>query len=47
MPVFDVVIAEHAIVDADPSTTFDAARILDLLAVCTPLLALGGHRRGR
>ena len=39
MPAFDVVIAEHAIVDADPSTTFDAARTLDLLTVRTPLLA--------
>ena len=42
MPAFDVVIAEHAIVDADPSTTFDAARTLDLLTVRTPLLALEG-----
>ena len=39
MPAFDVVIAEHAIVNADPSTTFDAARTLDLLTVRTPLLA--------
>jgi hypothetical protein len=39
MPAFDVVIAEHTIVDADQSTTFDAARTLDLLTVRTPLLA--------
>ena len=39
MPAFDAVIAEHAIVAADPSTTFDAARTLDLLTVRTPLLA--------
>jgi hypothetical protein len=38
MPVFDAVIAEHAIVAAEPSTTFDAARTLDLLTVRTPLL---------
>ena len=39
MPTFDAVIAEHIIVAADPSTTFDAARTLDLLTVRTPLLA--------
>jgi len=39
MPLFDAVIAEHAIVVADPATTFDAARTLDLLTVRTPLLA--------
>lgn len=39
MPTFDAVIAEHAIVAADPSTTFDTARTLDLLTVRTPLLA--------
>jgi hypothetical protein len=39
MPALDAVIAEHAIVAADPSTTFDAARTLDLLTVRTPLLA--------
>jgi hypothetical protein len=39
MPAYDVVIAKHAIVRADPSTTFHAARTLDLLTVRTPLLA--------
>ena len=39
MPTFDAVIAEHAIVAADPATTFEAARTLDLLTVRTPLLA--------
>jgi hypothetical protein len=39
MPAFDAVIAEHAIVAATPSTTFEAARTLDLLTVRTPLLA--------
>jgi hypothetical protein len=39
MPIFDAVIAEHAIVTADPAMTFHAARTLDLLTVRTPLLA--------
>lgn len=39
MPAFDAVIAEHIIVAADPSTTFEAARTLDLLTVRSPLLA--------
>lgn len=39
MPTFDVVIAKHVLVAADPTTTFDAARVLDLLTVRTPLLA--------
>lgn len=39
MAEFDTKIAEHAIVAADPSRTFEAARSLDLLTVRTPLLA--------
>jgi Flavodoxin domain len=39
-------IAEHAIVDADPSTSFDAARTLDLLTVRTPLLVASIWIRG-
>ncbi len=39
MPTFDVVIAKHVVVAADLTTTFDAARALDLLTVRTPLLA--------
>jgi hypothetical protein len=39
MPTYDVVIAKHVIVTADPSTTFHAARTLNLLTVRTPLLA--------
>ena len=39
MPTFDVVIDKHIVVAADPRTTFDAARALDLLTVRTPLLA--------
>jgi len=39
MAEFDAKIAEHVIVAADPSRTFEAARSLDLLTVRTPLLA--------
>jgi hypothetical protein len=39
MPTFDAILAEHAIVAADPSTTFEAARTLDLLTVHSPLVA--------
>lgn len=39
VPTFDAMIAEHAVVAADPETTFQAARSLDLLTVRTPLLA--------
>ncbi|MGZ5391729.1 MAG: hypothetical protein ACXWD3_07735 [Mycobacterium sp.] len=46
MPTFDAVIAEHVVVAADPSTTFDAARTLDLLTVRTPLLAVSIWIRG-
>jgi hypothetical protein len=38
MPVCDVAIVEHRIVDADPETTYEAARNLDFAAVHTPLL---------
>ena len=38
LPTFDAVIAEHVVVAADTSTTFQAARGLDLLTVRTPLL---------
>src|SRR4051812_24959800 len=39
MAEFDAEIAEHVIVSADPPTTFEAARSLDLLTVRSPLLA--------
>jgi hypothetical protein len=39
VPTFDAMIAEHVMVAADPPTTFQAARGLDLLTVRTPLLA--------
>ena len=38
VPTFDTMIAEHVVVAADPPTTFQAARALDLLTVRTPLL---------
>ncbi len=38
VPTFDAMIAEHVVVAADPSTTFQAARALDLLTLRTPLL---------
>lgn len=40
MPIFDVRIAEHIIVAADPDATFSAAQELDLLTVHSPLLDL-------
>lgn len=46
MPTYDAVITEHVVVAADPSTTFDAARTLDLLTVRTPLLAVSFWIRG-
>jgi hypothetical protein len=46
MPVFDAMIAEHVAVAADPSSTFRAARALDLLTVRTPLLAASMWVRG-
>jgi hypothetical protein len=46
MPTFDTVIAEDVVVAADPSTTFHAARTLDLLTVRTPLLAVSMWIRG-
>jgi len=46
MPRFDTVIAEHVVVAADPSTTFHAARTLDLLTVRTPLLTVSMWIRG-
>jgi hypothetical protein len=39
VPTFDAMIAEHVLVAADPATTFQAARSLDLLTVRTPLLS--------
>ena len=46
MPTFDTVIAEHVVVATDTSTTFQAARDLDLLTVRTPLLTASMWVRG-
>jgi hypothetical protein len=46
MPEFDVSIAEHIIVRADPETTFRTARGLDFLSVRTPLLDAAMWARG-
>lgn len=40
------VIAEHVVVAADPATTFDAARTLDLITVRTPLVTVSMWIRG-
>jgi hypothetical protein len=46
VPRFDVRIAAHTIVDADPSTTWDALLHLDLMRVHTPLMDLAFWARG-
>jgi hypothetical protein len=46
LPVYDVVIAEHLVVDADPVTTFAAARSLDFLTVRAPLVDAAMWARG-
>jgi hypothetical protein len=46
LPRYDVVIAEHLVVDADPHTTWQAARELDFISVHTPLLDLAMWARG-
>lgn len=46
MPVYDLVITEHAVVDATPAATYDAAAALDFMAVRTPLLVASMFVRG-
>jgi hypothetical protein len=46
MPTWDVTIAEHLIVLADPATTYRAAHGLDFLRVHTPLLDAAMWARG-
>jgi hypothetical protein len=46
LPVYDVVVAEQRVVDADPTTTLAAARELDFLTVRTPLLVAAMWLRG-
>lgn len=47
MPEYDVGLAVHKVIDADPATTFAAARQLDFLTVRTPLLNTAMWLRGR
>lgn len=54
LPRYDVALAEHLVVEADPLTTWRAARELDFMRVHTPLMdaamwvrALPGRIRGR
>jgi hypothetical protein len=46
LPVYDVVVAEHLVVDDHPVTTFTAARELDLLTVRAPLMDAALWMRG-
>jgi hypothetical protein len=46
LPRYDTVIAAHRVVDADPHTTWQAARDLDFLSVHTPLLDTAMWARG-
>ena len=46
MPEYDVGLAVHKVIDADPATTFAAARQLDFLTVRTPLLNTAMWLRG-
>jgi hypothetical protein len=46
LPVFDVVLTEHLVVDAEPDVVFDAAHDLDFLSVRTPLLTVTFFVRG-
>ncbi|WP_197417736.1 hypothetical protein [Mycobacterium sp. GA-2829] len=46
MPTFDARIVEHLVVDADPVTTFTAARNLDLLTVRSPMVVASMWLRG-
>lgn len=45
-PVFDAMLVVHQIVQADPATTFEAARSLDFLTVRTPQLTAAMWLRG-
>jgi len=46
MPEYDVGLAVHKVIDADPATTYAAARQLDFLTVRTPLLNTAMWLRG-
>ncbi|MFC4997113.1 hypothetical protein ACFPIJ_04655 [Dactylosporangium cerinum] len=38
LPAYDVVVAEHVIVDADPATVFAVTRAMDFMTVRAPLM---------
>jgi len=46
LPVYDVVVAEHLIVGADPATTFAVARAMDFMSVRAPLMDAAMWVRG-
>ncbi|MDT5037394.1 MAG: hypothetical protein QOE03_2579 [Micromonosporaceae bacterium] len=46
LPVYDVVVAKHLIVDAHPMTTFTAAREMDFMTVRAPLMDAAMWMRG-
>jgi hypothetical protein len=46
LPIYDVVVAEHLAVDADPMITFTATRELDFLTVRAPLMDAAMWVRG-
>lgn len=46
MPAYDVTIAEHMIVTADPAATLMAAKKLDFMSIHTPLLSAAMWTRG-
>ncbi len=46
LPACDVAISVHQVVDADPQTTWQAARDLDFMSVHTPLMDLSMWARG-
>jgi hypothetical protein len=46
LPLYDVAVAEHLVVEADPLTTWRAARELDFLSVHTPLMDIAMWARG-
>jgi hypothetical protein len=46
LPVYDLAITEHVVVEADAASTYRAARDLDFLTVRTPLLSASFFVRG-
>lgn len=46
LPVFDVAVTEHLVIDADPDRVFAATRDLDFMTVRSPLLSAAFFVRG-